>query len=45
VQRSQLKKLDDSFYINNTHLIEALDNQNNNWTQGKVRGYGVVSKK
>jgi len=38
----QLKKLDNSFYINNTHLKEALDNHNGNWTQGKVRGYGVV---
>lgn len=38
----QLKKLDNSFYINNSHLIEALDNHDGTWTQGKVRGYGVV---
>ena len=38
----QLKKLDNSFYINNTHLREVLDNHNGDWTQGKVRGYGVV---
>ena len=38
----QLKKLDNSFYHDNTHLNEALDNHNGNWAQGKVRGYGVV---
>ena len=38
----QLKKLDNSFYINNTHLKEALDNHNGSWTPGKTRGYGVV---
>ncbi|MCK5898750.1 MAG: hypothetical protein KAG06_06735 [Methylococcales bacterium] len=38
----KLKKLDPSFYPRNTHLIEALDNVNGKWQQGKVRGYGVV---
>jgi len=38
----QLKKLDNSFYTENSHLKEALDNHNGNWTQGKVRGYGIV---
>jgi protein AbiQ len=38
----QLKKLDNSFYVANAHLKEALDNHNGNWTQGKVRGYGIV---
>ena len=37
-----LKKLDQSFYNNHTHLQEALDNSNGSWAQGKVRGYGVV---
>lgn len=37
-----LKKLDQSFYINNSHLQEALDNSGGNWTAGKIRGYGVV---
>lgn len=38
----QLKKLDKSFYAENFHLKEALDNHNGNWTKGKVRGYGIV---
>lgn len=38
----QLKKLDNSFYVENAHLKEALDNHNGNWAQGKVRGYGIV---
>lgn len=38
----QLKKLDQSFYADNSHLIEVLDNFNGNWQHGKVRGYGVV---
>jgi protein AbiQ len=37
-----LKKLDTSFYDENTHLVEALDNFNGNWQEGKARGYGVV---
>ena len=37
-----LKKLDQSFYNDNSHLQEALDNSNGSWAQGKVRGYGVV---
>ena len=38
----QLKKLDNTFYIDNSHLKEALDNHNGHWVEGKVRGYGVV---
>jgi protein AbiQ len=38
----QLKKLDQSFYTDNTHLTEVLDNFNGNWQNGKIRGYGVV---
>jgi protein AbiQ len=38
----QLKKLDQSFYKDNTHLTQALDNVDGNWVSGKVRGYGVV---
>ena len=38
----KLKKLSASFYNNNSHLREALDNHNGNWEAGKVRGYGVV---
>ncbi|RZF92502.1 hypothetical protein LY624_03655 [Pseudoalteromonas sp. N1230-9] len=38
----QLKKLDSSFYTENSHLKEALDNHNGNWAQGKIRGYGIV---
>ena len=38
----QLKKLDNSFYSDNTHLIEALDNYDGNWDKNKVRGYGIV---
>lgn len=37
-----LKKLNKSFYDDNSHLQEALDNFNGSWAQGKVRGYGVV---
>ncbi len=38
----QLKKLDPSFYIENTHIVEALDNFDGNWEENKVRGYGIV---
>lgn len=38
----QLKKLDSSFYEENNHLIQALDNHSGNWEAGKTRGYGVV---
>jgi len=37
-----LKKLNPEFYLNNSHLREALDNNNGSWTKGKIRGYGVV---
>ena len=38
----KLKKLDNSFYSDHTHLNEVLDNHNGNWDKRKVRGYGVV---
>jgi protein AbiQ len=38
----KLKKLDSSFYSDNTHLVEILDCLNGNWQTGKIRGYGVV---
>lgn len=38
----KLKKLDQQFYIDHAHLVEALDNANGNWTKGKTRGYGIV---
>jgi protein AbiQ len=38
----QLKKLDVSFYEENSHLIQALDNHSGNWEAGKTRGYGIV---
>ncbi|MEY4589630.1 MAG: hypothetical protein RL497_1706 [Pseudomonadota bacterium] len=37
-----LKKLTPSFYKENTHLQQALDNTNGSWERGKIRGYGVV---
>ena len=37
-----LKKLSSSFYKENMHLEEALDNIDGKWKAGKVRGYGVV---
>jgi len=37
-----LRKLDPSFYLENSHLIEALDNYNGNWGKGKTRGYGIA---
>jgi protein AbiQ len=38
----KLVKLDNSFYKDNAHLKEALDNHGGNWTSSKVRGYGIV---
>lgn len=38
----QLKKLQPTFYTNNSHLQEALDNINGSWVKGKTRGYGIV---
>ncbi len=37
-----LKKLDISFYIENTHLVEVLDYVDGKWLQNKTRGYGIV---
>jgi protein AbiQ len=38
----QLRKLDNAFFIENSHLVQALDNHNGNWQTNKVRGYGIV---
>jgi len=38
----ELKKLTQSFYDNNSHIKEALDNHNGVWAEGKTRGYGIV---
>jgi protein AbiQ len=38
----ELKKLTQSFYDNNSHLQQALDNENGAWIEGKTRGYGIV---
>lgn len=38
----ELRKLSESFYAQNTHLVEVLDKTNNSWTGGKTRGYGIV---
>ncbi len=37
----KIKKLDHSFYLENTHLIQALD-FTGSWDAEKTRGYGVV---
>jgi protein AbiQ len=38
-----LKKLEDLFYQENSHLVEVLDKDHtNNWTPRKQRGYGIV---
>ena len=37
-----VKKLDTSFYVANTHLINALDLVNGQWLAGKARGYGII---
>lgn len=40
----ELKKLDSSFYTDNKNLEQALDFdvESGSWSQGKVRGHGVV---
>ncbi len=38
----KLKKLDNSFYIENSHLKNAMDNYEGNWDRCKTRGYGIV---
>ncbi len=38
----QLVKLDPSFYLDHTHLVQALDNHGGAWQNGKSRGYGIV---
>ncbi|CDM88562.1 type III toxin-antitoxin system TenpIN family toxin [Xenorhabdus bovienii] len=38
----KLRKLDQAFYDENTHLIQALDNEDGKWISGKTRGHGIV---
>lgn len=38
----KLKKLDNTFYTENTHLKNAMDNYDGNWDRSKTRGYGIV---
>ncbi len=38
----QLKKLDYSYYRDNTAIVNALDNYDGKWQAGKIRGYGIV---
>ncbi|PHM23164.1 type III toxin-antitoxin system TenpIN family toxin [Xenorhabdus budapestensis] len=38
----KLRKLDQAFYDENSHLIQALDNEDGKWTPGKTRGHGIV---
>lgn len=39
----ELKKLEDLFYLENSHLLEVLDKDKaGSWTSDKTRGYGVV---
>ena len=39
----ELKKLEELFYLENTHLLEVLDKSKmGEWTQNKTRGYGIT---
>ncbi len=38
----EIKKLEEVFYIENTHLVEVMDKRGNAWNSDKTRGYGVV---
>ena len=39
----EIKKLEELFYTENTHLVEVLDkDKHGNWTQAKTRGYGIA---
>lgn len=39
----ELKKLEELFYTENTHLVEVLDKSSaGQWTTNKTRGYGIV---
>ncbi|MCL8300879.1 MULTISPECIES: type III toxin-antitoxin system TenpIN family toxin [Pseudomonas] len=37
-----VRKLDNLFYEENTHLVEVLDKAAGQWVEEKVRGYGIV---
>lgn len=38
----QLRKLEDRFYEENTHLLEVMDKNTGVWDDNKTRGYGVL---
>ncbi|WP_036771846.1 type III toxin-antitoxin system TenpIN family toxin [Photorhabdus australis] len=38
----KLKKLTQAFYDENSHLIQAVDNEDGKWIPGKTRGHGIV---
>jgi protein AbiQ len=38
----KIVKLDETFYKDHTHLIQAIDNHNRVWATGKSRGHAVV---
>ena len=41
-RKMELKKLENVFYVENTHLVEVLDKVNGVWDNHKSRGYGIV---
>ncbi|MDC9615869.1 hypothetical protein PSI19_18740 [Xenorhabdus khoisanae] len=38
----KLRKLDQAFYDENSHLIQAIDNEDGKWIPGKTRGHGII---
>jgi len=38
----EVKKLNESFYDENKHLVEVMDKNGSNWNGHKTRGYGIV---
>ncbi len=41
LQQMQFKKLDQSFYSDNMHLVQVLDKLLDHWIRSKERGYGI----
>lgn len=37
-----IQKLEESFFVENTHLVEVLDKKNDVWDGEKKRGYGIL---
>lgn len=37
-----IRKLEDIFYTENTHLVEVMDKRGERWADDKTRGYGIV---